>query len=499
MQLSLPDILVVIGYAGVVIGLGVLASRSQGGTGDYFLGGKRLPWPLIGASILATAFSAASLLGGPGEAFGHGLLWFQLQIGDLLAILVVCWLFLPFYQRLNATSAYEYLEHRFGIKARSLAALIFQLQVLFRLGVLLYGPALALSVVTGLDVRVAIVGVGVVALAYTLLGGMAAVVWTDLLQLVVVVLGVGVTAYFAIQGIPGGLGEALAIAGDADRLRLIDTSISPASVRSFAGAVIGYGVLSLSVAGTNQQPVQRYLSCDGVSDARKAALMGWSVGAFVTMITLGLGVLLFAYYQVHASALPPDIAPDEVFPHFMSQALPPGVVGLLAAAIFAAAMSSLDSALHSLSTSSVVDFYQRHFVPDRDDRHYLKVARILVAVWGMLGIAAGLYVAGKGSLLAMAVRYVGYFAGPILGVFLLGMLDARATERGAVAGMIAAFAAVLLNAQSEAILGSPSPIGGIWNAALGCLVTVLVGMIVSRFGPAPREEQLEGLVRRRTI
>lgn len=499
MQLSTPDILVVIGYAGAVIGLGVLASRKQGGTGDYFLGGRRLPWPLIGASILATAFSAASLLGGPGEAFGHGLLWMQLQLGDLLAILVVCWLFLPFYQSLNATTAYEYLERRFGPGARSLAAALFQMQVLFRLGVLLYGPALALSVVTGLDVRIAIVAVGVVALVYTLLGGMAAVVWTDLLQLVVVVLGVGLTAWFAVRGIPGGMGEALSIAGAEGRLRWVDLSISPASVRSLAGAVIGYGVLSLSVAGTNQQPVQRYLSCEGVGAARKAALMGWAVGAFVTLITLGLGVLLFAYYQVHPTRLPEGAAADAVFPHFMSQALPPGVVGLLAAAIFAAAMSSLDSALHSLSTSSVVDFYRRHIRPDRDDLHYLRVARLLVAVWGALGIAAGLYVADRGSLLSMAVRYVGYFAGPILGIFLLGMLDPRSTERGAVSGLVLAFAAVLLNVNASTLFGSPSPLGGIWNAALGTTVTLLVGSSVSRLGPSPRPEQLEGLVRRRTI
>ncbi|HKI84683.1 MAG TPA: sodium-coupled permease, partial [Candidatus Krumholzibacteria bacterium] len=186
MLLSPLDLLVVIFYAGAVLGLGVLASFRQKASSEFFLAGRSLPWPLIGASILATAFSAASLLGGPGEAFEHGMLWLQLQLGDLAAILVVCWLFLPFYQSLNATTAYEYLERRFGPRARLLAALLFQLQVVFRLGVLLYGPALALSALSGIDLRMSIVAVGVVATAYTLMGGLAAVVWTDLLQLVVV-------------------------------------------------------------------------------------------------------------------------------------------------------------------------------------------------------------------------------------------------------------------------------------------------------------------------
>ncbi len=493
------DVFVVVSYAAAVIGLGWIAARRQKGTTDFFLGGRRLPWPLVGASILATAFSAASLLGGPGEAFGHGLLWLQLQAGDLLAILLVCWLFLPFYHSLSATTAYEYLERRFGRLARASTALLFQLQVLFRLGVLLYGPALALSAITGIDLRLAIVAVGVVALVYTLLGGMTAVVWTDLLQLAVVVAGVGMTAAAALQGIPDGVKGALETASAAGRLRLVDPTLPAGQLRSVLGAVIGYGILSLSVAGTNQQPVQRYLSCKNLGDARRAAFSGWAVGLFVTAITLGLGVLLFAYYRVHAGELPEGLSPDAIFPRFAAEHLPPGALGLVVAAIFAAAMSSLDSALHSLSTSTVSDIYRRFLVTGREDAHYLTVARVFILVWGVLGIAAGLYVAGRGSLLAMAVRYVGYFAGPVLGIFLLGMLTPRTNQVGAITGMGAAFLAVILSANAPAFFSRPSPVGGIWNAALGCGVTMAVGWVASFLAPPPDGSRLRGLVHRRFL
>jgi len=340
-----------------------------------------------------------------------------------------------------------------------------------------------------------IVLVGLVATAYTLMGGLAAVVWTDLLQLVVVIVGVVLCAVIAVGGIPGGLRAALEIAREHGRLQLVDLSLPSSSVRSVAGAVLGYGILSLSVAGTNQQPVQRYLACKSTADARRAALTGWAVGLFVTLITLLLGVLFFAFYQVHAHELSPDLAPDAIFPRFAADHLPAGILGLAVAAIFAAAMSSLDSALHSLSTSSVVDLYRRFFSSNRSDMHYLKVARGATLSWGLLGIAAALYVAGRGSLLAMAVRYVGYFAGPVLGLFLLGLLIRRSNETGAVSGVCLAFLAVVLSVNAETLFGRPSPVHGIWIAALGCAVTLAAGTLLSLLAPAPAPRQLQGLVR----
>ncbi len=230
-----------------------------------------------------------------------------------------------------------------------------------------------------------IVAVGLVATAYTLMGGLAAVVWTDFLQFVVVIAGVVLCAAHRRRRHTGRTQSALHLAREHGRLKLVDLSFRSSSVRSVAGAVLGYGILSLSVAGTNQQPVQRYLACKSTADARRAALTGWAVGLFVTLITLLLGVLFFAFYQAPRARALPGLAPDAIFPRFAADHLPAGILGLAVAAIFAAAMSSLDSALHSLSTSSVVDLYRRFFSSNRSDMHYLKVARGATLSLGSFG------------------------------------------------------------------------------------------------------------------
>jgi SSS family solute:Na+ symporter len=482
-------------YALAVVALGFAARHRQRDSEEFLLGGRALPWPLVGVSILATAFSAASLLGGPGEAFAHGMLWMQLQIGDLLAILIVIWIFLPFLRGLTLDTAYEYLERRFGLAARLFGSALFHLQVIFRTGILLYGPALALATVTGIDVRLAIVVVGIVATLYTVMGGITAVVWTDALQLGIVLLGVGLSAAIIASLLPGGFRGAFAIAAEAGRLEWIDPEQPLSSVRSFWGAAIGYGILSLSVAGTNQQPVQRYLSCESVAAARRAALLGWAVGAVITLMTLGLGVLLFAYYRANPGSIAEGLSGDAIFPHFIATELPAGVKGLLVAAIFAAAMSSLDSALNAMSSATLCDFHDRLGASRASEEQRLRLARRWTIIWGIVGIAAGLYVAGRGSLLAMAVRYVGYFAGPILGLFLLGFLSPKTGERAALWGCGISFAGVLFLVKAPEWWGIQLPFQGIWLAAGGTLLTLLAGLIASFFCPPPRREQLDGLCR----
>ncbi len=469
---SILDLGIVVAYGLLVIGVGIWAGRRQRDDQSYFLAGRDLPWPLVGASILATAFSAASLLGAPGEAYSHGLLWLQLQLGDLLAIVVVTLLFVPAFRGRDLTTAYEFLEDRFDHRIRLAASLLFQAQVLLRTGVLVYGPALALATLIGVDLSWAIVAVGLVAMFYTVLGGITAVVWTDALQLAVVVIGLGLCIFRIGGAFEGGLPEVWAIASDAGRLQVIDPAQPWHSLRSVLGAVVGYGILSLSVAGTNQQPVQRYLTCRSVRDAQLAALSGWAVGLVVTALTLLLGVLLYGFYHSGAHVLPEELAADAVFPHFIARELPPGVVGLLVAAIFAAAMSSLDSALNSLATASVHDVIERYRRTPLSAKSQLKLARFLTLGWGILAIAAALYVAGQGTLLALAVRYMAYFAGPMLGLFLLALLPRRVSAGAALAGVSVGFVSVLLFELRAAHSSQLSL--GIWICAAGAAMTLLV-------------------------
>lgn len=483
-SLAPADLAVLAAYVAVVLGLGAWASRRQRGTDAYFLANRDLPWALVGVSILATAFSAASLLGGPGEAYAHGLLWLQLQVGDLLAIALVALVFIPALRGRNLTTAYEILEERFDHRVRAAASALFVGQVLFRTGILIYGPALALATLLGVDVRLAIVAVGLVATVYTVSGGITAVIWTDALQLVVVLGGLGASIAVLAAEIPGGLAGGVSFAAEAGRWRVVDFEQPWHSVRSLPGAIIGYGVLAVSVAGTNQQSVQRYLTCRDVPAARRAAWLGWAVGLVVTALTLVVGVLLFAYHRGAAAAAVTPQGPDAVFPQFIASVLPAGVAGLLVAAIFAAAMSSLDSALNSLATATMHDFVDR-YRPRAvgNPARRLVWARGLTVAWGLTAIAAALYVAGQGTLLALAVRYMGYFAGPVLGLFVLALLPRRLSPGAVLAAAATGFAAVLaweMLAHAHAGLASL----GIWSCAAGFVATVvLAGLFGGRGRP----------------
>ena len=476
-------------YALVMLGIGIAASRRQTNTDEYFRGSKTLPWWAIGISIIATSFSAASLLGGPGEGYEHGFLWLQLQIGDLIGYGLVILLFLPFFVRLNLTTAYEYLERRFDAKTRSLGSLCFLLFVIARLGALLYGASLVVKTVTGLSLTLSILLVGIVSIVYTVAGGIAAVVWTDVLQFGMIFVGLAAGIWAAVNGVDGGFGQLWQAAAQGGKLSVVNFSWEPESIRSLPTALVAYGTLAFAVAGTNQQSVQRYVSCPDVESGRKAIFLGWFSGFVGVAATLLLGVLLFAFYQVSAATLPSDIKGDGILSHFIVNQVPPGAAGLLVAAIFAAAMSSIDSALHALSTCITVDFYQRYSKTERTESQMLRVAQILIVVWGIIGILSAFYVASTGeSLLPFLVQYTAMFLGPLLGLFLMGVLIPRVNANGAFYGTLAAVAILALG-KEMGWLSFP----GIWQSAISAPMAVVLGSLFSLLGGVPAKRSTEGL------
>lgn len=482
------DWLIVVIYAVLVIGIGVVASRKQTNTDEYFRGSRQLPWWAIGFSLIATSFSAASLLGGPGEGFNHGFLYLQLQLGDLIGFGLVIALFLPFFIRLNLTTAYEYLEKRFDAKTRSLGSLCFLLFVIARLGGLLYAASLVVATVTGLPLSGAIVLVGIIAMLYTATGGITAVVWTDVLQFAMIFVGLAAGIWAAIAGTSGGLGALWQAAHEGGKLVIFDLSWQPDSIRSLPTALIAYGILAFAVAGTNQQSVQRYVSCADIPSGRKAIFLGWFSGFLGVAATLFLGVLLFGFYTINGG-LPADIQPDGILSHFIVNQVPVGASGLLVIAIFSAAMSSIDSAIHSLATCMTVDFYQRYAQTQPDEARSLRVAQGLIIFWGIVGILSAFYVAFIGeALLPFLVTYTTMFLGPLLGIFLMGILLPRVNANGAFYGTIAA--AILL------ILGTEIgwlTIPGLWRSAVTTPVAILLGFILSLWGAKPRDRALQGL------
>ncbi|KOR29822.1 sodium-coupled permease [Achromatium sp. WMS1] len=488
------DWLIVIGYALVVLGIGIWASQKQKHTDEYFLGSHRIPWWAIGFSIIATSFSAASLLGGPGEGFHHGFLYLQLQLGDLIGYSLVIALLLPFFMRLSLTTAYEYLEKRFDAKTRSLGSLCFLLFVIARLGGLLYAASLVLAMITGLSLYTAILLVGTVSIAYTATGGIAAVIWTDVLQFIMIFIGLGAGIWTAVMGVPGGFSELWQVAADNNKFVMINPTWDPESIRALPTALFAYGILAFAIAGTNQQAVQRYVSCADVPAARKAILLGWFSGFVGVAATLLLGVLMFGFYQLNPG-LPEDIPADGILSHFIINHVPVGAAGLLVASIFAAAMSSIDSALHSLSTCITVDFYQRYINPNSSEHNSLRIAKWLIVIWGVIGILSAFYVASTGkALLPFLVEYTTMFLGPLLGIFLMGVLLPMVNATGAFYGTILAVIVLVLGANSG-WLNFP----GIWQSAIAAPLAMVLGLIIAVItskkdnGDLPAQRSLRGL------
>jgi len=486
--MSWIDWIIVAAYALVVLGIGIRANRKQTNTDEYFRGARKLPWWAIGFSIIATSFSAASLLGGPGEGYTNGFLFLQLQLGDLVGYGLVILLFLPFFVRLNLTTAYEYLERRFDGKTRSLGSLCFLLFVIARLGGLLYAASLVVATVTGMPLYGSILLVGTVSVVYTVAGGITAVVWTDVLQFAMIFVGLAAGIWATISGIPGGLSDLWQAAGEGGKLTMVNLSWEPASIYSLPTALIAYGMLAFAVAGTNQQSVQRYVSCADETSARRAILLGWFSGFLGVAATLLLGVLLFGFY-VLAGNLPEDIQADGILPYFIVNQVPVGASGFLVAAIFAAAMSSIDSALHSLATCMTVDFYQRYARSAPSEMRSLRVAQWLIVIWGILGFLAAFYVASTGeSLLPFLIQYTTMFLGPVLGIFLMGVLFPRVNATGAFYGTIIA---VVLLAMSSRFDWFSFP--GIWQSAIAAPLAAILGLVISLLGSKPSPRSIEGL------
>jgi len=498
------DWIVLAFYIAAIVGLGVWANRRQTDTEAYFLGNRNMPWWAAGLSIIATSFSAASILGVPGYAFAGNMWYLQYTLGDILAGVIVAVLFIPFFHKVRGlTTAYEYLEARFDLKTRLLGSTLFSLSVLLRAGTLLFGAALLFSAVVPTNILPGLTGVeeaviifGIIAIVYTVLGGISAVIWTDVIQFSIMALGIIASMAVVVLGTPGGWDAAFAEASAAGKLDVLHLE-EPFAPRGLVTAIFGYGLLALSLFGTNQQPVQRYMTVKNPREAQGALILGVSAGSVGVLLSLLLGVFLFVFYDHFPTLLPEALTPDQVMPHFVNTQVPPVLTGLLVAAVFAAAMSSLDSALNSLAAALTVDFYSR-FRPGLDERKRLAFAKVVVVTAGAIGIGIGIYSARtEAPLIDLILTFMGYFAGGLLGLFLLGMLTRRANGHGAFAGAIAGTLTVLMMTANDFRLPQLytwlglEPIPFIWSTALGLVVTLVVGYLISLAGRPTPPERLE--------
>jgi SSS family solute:Na+ symporter len=355
------------------------------------------------------------------------------------------------------------------------------------LGGLLYAASLAVSTLTGLPLSGSILLVGVISTIYTATGGITAVVWTDVLQFAMIFVGIGAGIWTLGSAVDGGLATLWTAAGEGGKLTVINASWQPESIYSLPTALFAYGILAFAVAGTNQQSVQRYVCCEDEASARKAIFLGWFSGFIGIAATLLLGVLLFGFYSLNGG-LPEEMQGDGILSYFIVNQVPVGASGLLVAAIFAAAMSSVDSALHSLATCMTVDFYERYVRPRPSVLQSERMAQLLIVVWGIIGIFAAFYVAATGKdLLPFLVTYTTMFLGPLLGVFLMGVLIPRVNANGAFYGAVIGVILVIIGSQMGWLT-----FPGIWRSAITAPLTVILGLGISLLGQFPDKKKIKG-------
>ena len=391
-----------------------LFSRRNKSAEDFFVAGKRVVWWAAGLSIFSTMLSAITYLSIPAKGYATNWTWFLFNMAIPIMAPVIIFCFLPFYRRLGITSIYEFLEMRFDSGLRKLGSASFAIFQLARMGIVILLPALALSAVTGWDVKYCIIAMGVLSTIYTVLGGIEAVIWTDVIQTIVLI-GGALIAFFIIVGeVDGGFSTIYSEAARQSKFEMVNTDWKFISGIDTIWVIILGGIFAQILSyGTDQAVVQRYLTTSTEKEAAKAIWTNALLSVPVSVLFFGVGTALFVYYQQQPANLEPISQIDQIFPHFILHQMPAGLAGLVIAGVFAAAMSSLDSSMHSIATAFTTDFLSK----GRDSDSILRLAKIITLILGVLGTVSALYIASQDSknLWDTLMGYVGLILGTLGG------------------------------------------------------------------------------------
>jgi SSS family transporter len=547
-----------------VVSFALYQSRKNEGIEGYFLANRSIPWWAIGLSVMATQASAITFIGTTGQAFDDGMEFMQFYLALPFAMVVLCAVFIPIFYRARVFTAYEYLERRFDAKTRSLAGFLFLVSRGMGAGIILYAPAIVLSVILGWDERVTILVMAVVTVVYTMVGGITAVIWTDVVQMLMVFGGIAVALAALFANLPPevGLGDVVYIGGIQEMWRSVDLSWDPTNTYTLWSGLLGGFFLFLAYFGTDQSQVQRYLTATSLKDSRLSLIFNAFLKVPMQFLILSIGVLLFVFYHFEQPPLvfsPAEVAAVEeshrapdfarlqeqqtevhgarraatlemmeareggldvevwreriggydddlaeirirakemvtevrgtasndvnyVFPSYIIRYIPTGLLGLLIAVIFAAAMSSLDSEITALSSATVIDFYRRWFRLEASDAHYLLVSRLSTLFWGLFALGVALYAGQLGSLIEAVNKVGSFFYGSLLGVFLLAFFVRGATGTGAFVGLMAGMVSVFG-------VSTATEISYLYYNVVGAVCVVVIGILVSRIrggrGPEP--------------
>lgn len=482
------DLLVIAAYLIATALLGLKLSGKQTGLKDYFLGGRDLPWWAVCLSVVATETSALTVIGIPVMSYLGDLSYLQLGLGYILGRIVVAVVMLPRYYDGEMVTAYAYLGKRFGRSTQTTAGITFLLTRLLADGIRVLAAAIPLKVILdglGLELSYFAITVilAVVTILYTFIGGITAVVWVDVVQMLLYVAG-GIIAIIVVASAigTGWLGEA-AEAGKAQIFVFDDNPLS--GENSFLASLLGGAVFAMASHGSDQLVVQRLLACRSKLEAQKAIIVSGVVVLVQFAIFLVVGLALWGYYQGMAPADLGLTRDDEIFPLFIIEALPPGLSGLLLAGILAAAMSTLSSSLSALSSSTVTDVVGRLRRAPMSDQQGLRVGRWATIGWGLAFIApATIFQSDEGNIVVLALGVAGITYGGLLGAFVFGIVSRRARSADANIAFVVAVAVNAFFFVMEKYVVGEVWVAWQWYPLLGVIVTFAVGGLLSLRHPA---------------
>ena len=482
------DIIIVVVYMAASAAFGAYIGRNQKSANDYFLGGRSIPWYAVMFSIVATETSVLTFIGIPAVSYGGNMTFLQLVFGYVVGRGLVSVILLPAYYRGDLSTAYHFLGDRFGQRMRNTASVTFMITRLLADGVRLFATAIPLAIImkssgtfSGMSNTAfyiyAIIAVGVLTMVYTYIGGIKSVIWMDMIQWLIYMGGAILAGWMMLNKLPNGFSDVIAAAAPGNKFQWFysgfELSFSDFIKNSytFLTAVAGGAIFSLASHGTDQLIVQRVLTCSNLADSKKAMIGSGFTVLLQFLVFLVIGVMLFAFYNGASIQELGLSRSDGIFPKFIVEEMPAGISGLIVAALFAAAMSTLSSSLSSLSSAAVLDIYLPLFGKDKTEAQQLKTSRLATIIWGVILVGAAiLFIELEGTVVEVALGIASYTYGGLLGTFLLGLVYAKAKETDAIVGFIVALIVMTIVIQTVQIA---------WPlyTVVGSLTTIVVGII----------------------
>jgi len=478
---TIDYVILVLYLVGVAV-LGIVRGGKQATTRDYFLGRDAIPWWVVCFSIVAAETSTLTFISIPGLAYLGNLNFLQVAVGYLLGRIAISFVFLPAYYKGELSTAYAFLERRFGMKTRSFASFVFLFTRLAAEGVRLFASAIPLKFILDIDYPTAIAIIAAIALCYTYIGGVRGVLWVDAIQMLIYLGGATLSAILLVSAADGGWAAITQKAMEAGKFSIINLGFGEnfwGTPYTLLGGLIGGGFLSMASHGTDHLIVQRVLTTKSLAASRKAMIGSGIIIIFQFALFLIVGLLLYGHYNGATLAQMGLTRADEIFPRFITQGLPSGVAGFVIAGLTAVALSTLAGSLTSMASSTVLDLYKPYFgkniTPDKE----LKLSRFVTIGWAFLLVGSALFFMNTTqTVVELALSIASFTYGGLLGTFLLGVLFKKPTQEDALAGFVAGIFIMITVISLKLVAWT-------WFTFVGVAATLIVGNILSALSKRP--------------